>query len=313
MKLFLSCPASDALKAALLTALASLAISGCSTLSSLNPFSSKPASSNDAARAAQVDARANVAIDSGAFAAQSKYGYVQVEPIEAGAAANDHPAGFTATQIRAVLAMQKTGRDGNILNDEELIEIAAPIAAALSKASPREDVVFAVAGKHGFIGSIAGPRSVTSGRVFYKNGALNIIFGDIRVQATDELTATGFLQSSVLRQFPPGSRNRATQSADVLAEGGVTFAANNRRDWVLVAAAGIPLPPVAVRAAPAAAGAAPAAAGAAPAADAVRSSAATGADLDIERRLTTLKSLRDKGLITEQEFNDKRKEILKSL
>ena len=34
---------------------------------------------------------------------------------------------------------------------------------------------------------------------------------------------------------------------------------------------------------------------------------------DIERRLTTLKSLRDKGLITEQEYDDKRKEILKSL
>lgn len=283
---------------------ATVALGGCSTLSSLNPFGSKPSASTDTARAAQIDARANVATDTGAYSAQSKYGYVQVEPIEAGAAANDHPAGFTATQIRAVLALQKTGRDGIILNEEEQLELAAPIAAALSKANPREDVVFAVAGKHGFVGSFAGPRSVTSGRVFYKNGALNIIFGDIRVQGTEELTASGFLQASVLRQFPPGSRNRATQSADVLAEGGVAFAAPNRRDWVLVSAAGIPLPPVAARPAPAAAPATPGVAPVAP--------VASTPEQDIERRLTTLKNLRDKGLITEQEYNDKRKEIIKN-
>jgi hypothetical protein len=34
---------------------------------------------------------------------------------------------------------------------------------------------------------------------------------------------------------------------------------------------------------------------------------------DIEKRLTLLKGLKDKGLITEEEFNDKRKEILKGL
>lgn len=297
-------------QAAILVLVAAVVLSGCSTLSSLNPFGKS--SPGEAARNTEAAQRVtNVAEGSGGFAAQSQYGYVRVEPIEAGAAPNDHPAGFTASQIRAVLALQKTGRDGTLLNDEELNEIAAPIAAALSKAGPREDLTFAVAGKHGFIGSFAGPRSVTSGRVFYKSGGLNIIFGEVRLQGTDALTASGFLQPSVLQQFPPGSRTHVSPTPDLLAEGGIAYGASNRRDWTIVAAGGIPLPLVVTRTAPAATPAAPVAAtpGAAPAA----APAAITPEQDIERRLTTLKSLRDKGLITEQEYDDKRKEILKSL
>lgn len=281
-------------QAATLVLVAAFALSGCSTLNSLNPFgkSSGAKESDSAANAKSADRNSP-------FVSQGKSGYVRLEPLEGGAAPNDHPIGFTATQIRAVLAGFKTARDGDALfSDDELTEIAAPIAAALGKAGPGEDVAFAVAGKHGGLSALTLP-AVTSGRVFHKGGALNFIFGEVRSQASDQLTSTGFLGAFVLRDFPAGSRNRPSANGAV-ASGGSAAYAGGRRDWLLVAATGVPPPLSPVRSAPAATtpGVAPAAA---------------ATEQDIERRLTTLKGLRDKGLITEEEYNDKRKEILKNL
>lgn len=291
--------------AAAIAIILGMVISGCSTLDKLNPFSKS--GSKDASASTKQDS-SPAAKDAGPpspFVSQSKSGYVRLEPIESGAAPNDQPISFTATQIRAVLAMLRTSQDNEpLFNEDELNEVAAPIATALSKASAREDVAFAVAGKHGALAAIT-QSAVTSGRVFYKNGALNFIFGEMRSKASDQLASTGFLGSFVLRDFPAGSRSSASRSAEVGAGGSVTYAANNRHDWVQIAAQGVP-PPAAVVRAPAA----PPGAQTQPGAPAVSPDAA---GLDIERRLTVLKGLRDKGLITEQEYDDKRKDILKSL
>jgi len=111
-------------------------------------------------------------------------------------------------------------------------------------------------------------------------------------------------------RFEFGSRT-ASGSASLRSAG----ATNRRGDWL-----SIPLVPVAVQAAPASpagpAAATPAAVAPAPAPAAApvarKPLDAAGAE-DIERRLETLKRLRDKGLITEEEYQHKRKEILQLL
>jgi hypothetical protein len=45
----------------------------------------------------------------------------------------------------------------------------------------------------------------------------------------------------------------------------------------------------------------------------LESNEALTSDLDVEQRLNKLSSLKDKGLITESEYNEKREEILKGL
>lgn len=304
MKPFSSCFDRKTLTKAATVLIAIVAIAGCATMDKLNPFS-KSSNAKESAAVGAADAGAG---DKSPFFSQSKSGYVRLEPIEARAAPNDQPSRFTTTQIRAVLAQIKTAKDGEqLFNEDELNEIAAPIAAALSRAGPREDVAFAVAGKRGSLSLITTP-AVTSGRVFYKNGALNIIFGEMRAPASDQLVSTGWLQSYVLREFPAGSRARASQNAAVAADANVAYAAGNRRDWVAVAAQGIPLPLAATRAAPTPVGAPSAGpAGVAPAVN------QGGVEQDLERRLTLMKNLRDKGLITEEEYNEKRKEALKNL
>lgn len=305
----LDCRALVAAAAALIVC---VAISGCSTLDKLNPFSKSPDFADN--KGAVQPGKAG---EISPFVSQTKSSYVRLDPIEAGAQPNDQPIGFTTTQIRAVLAMLKLAKEGEaVFNDGELDDLAAPLAAALSRAGPREDVVFAVSGKHGTLAVLHEP-VVTSGRFFYKNGALNIIFGEMHTAAKDQRTTTGFLQFFILREFPAGSRNGVSKNAELQGGGSVSLAVNNRRDWVQIAANGVPAPLGVTR--PAAPAAAPAAAaGAAPTAPAAGSAAAPAAgngsvEQTIEQRLTVLKSLRDKGLITEQEYDDKRKEILKSL
>lgn len=283
-----------------------LTLGACKGLSVLNPFKSSPKSEAPAGKTTvepgAAGGRSTVVSDDtkrvAQFVSQTQFGYVRIERSEDGAPPNDQPFAITATQLRALLEKLQFGTGGDteaIFNADELAEIAGPLSTALAKASPREDVTFAVSGKHGAV-ALFQPRTVTTGRLFVKNGSINIIFNDIHGQFEDQFLATGWL-----RPFVPGSRSNAA-NVTVVAGPGVTFASNNRHDWIQVAESSLPPAPTARPAAGAVPGAA---AGGAPQSDAYYQ--------DIEKRLTLLKGLKDKGLITEEEFNDKRKEILKGL
>ena len=54
---------------------------------------------------------------------------------------------------------------------------AVSSARALSQAGPNEDVTFVVVGQRKAVYGLAKQRKVTTGRVFYREGKLNIIFG----------------------------------------------------------------------------------------------------------------------------------------
>jgi hypothetical protein len=260
---------------------------------------------------------------------EGRFSYVRIETAESGAPPNEHPLNITAPALRSVLvaAVLPGKKSDAVFNNEELDEIAGPLAAALAKASASQDVSFAVSGRHGFLGPLA-PRLTTTARVFRHDGRLQVIFGRVRHDFESQFRATGYLMP-----FEPGSRAKSIDGAAKVALASDTAGTVRRADWVALrldaptaAAAPSGAPAGAAAAAGAAATAAPTpttppmapAAQQRPVAPAVAPGPPTQPEADAlyrgaAERLRALERLRKDGLITEQEYQDKRREILKAI
>jgi len=272
-----------------------------------------------------------------------KFSYVRIENAEPGAPPNEHPVQIAVPALRSVLVavVLPDRKSEALLNNEELDEIAGPLAAALAKAGAGQDVSFAVSARHGFLGPLA-PRLTTTARVFRHDGLLQVIFGRVRHNFESQYRATGYLMP-----FEPGSRAKAIDSAAKVALASEALGTARRPDWVALrldapaAASGAPAGAAATRGAattavpapatpaaappPAPATAAPAAAAAStpappraapPAAAPAPQAVPPDADTlyrNVAERLRVLERLRKDGLITEQEYQDKRREILKMM
>jgi hypothetical protein len=225
---------------------------------------------------------------------------------EAGAEANQHPAALQADVLRQLLAqvqLVERGAAQALFSADELNELSGPLVQALSRAGPGDDVLLLSSARREGAMFLA-PTAVTA-RLFVQGGELQLIVRAARLEFYDAYRGT-----HQPPRFEFGSRT-ASGSASLRSAG----ATSRRGDWL-----SIPLVPVAVQAVPASpaapAAATPAAVAPTPAPAAApvarKPLDAAGAE-DIERRLETLKRLRDKGLITEEEYQHKRKEILQLL
>ena len=226
---------------------------------------------------------------------------------ETGSAPNEHPARLDAQTLRQLLAQLRTEmREGvqPLFAEDEVTEMAEPLAQALANASADDDVLLLSTSRRGG-GLLAKPLAVTA-RLFVQGGSLNFIVNDTRFEFYDRFRATG-----TAPEFTFGSRRSAGTGVLVAAPG-----ASRRTDWAALPLAVNPdLVPVAAGRPPAVAGPAappPAVAPEAAAAGGARPRGLQFAD-EIEQRLLTLKHLRDKGLISEEEYQNKRKEILRLL
>ena len=247
---------------------------------------------------------------------------IRVEPREAGASPNAQPVMVQPELLRQQLALVRVRlRSGEapLFFPDELAELIEPIAQALSVAGPEDDLVLLSTARRD-AGVLGTPLGITA-RLFVQGDALNLIVNDARLDFVN-----AYIGSRIPPTFTFGSRTRAG-TATIQSVSGIS----RRADWVALPLAAItgtaaaPAPtkapaPAAVTAAPMApmAPAAPAAAPApasmdkpAPAA-APRARDAAFAD-EIEQRLIILKRLRDKGLISEEEYQQKRKEVLQLL
>jgi hypothetical protein len=275
----------------------------------------------------------------------AQYGFVRIEQAEPGAPPNDQPVEFAPEQIQAVFAQllkERGDRDEPIFTETELKELSEPLAIALAKAGPGQDVTFASTGKTGSkLNFMKAPR-VNTGRVFYRNDQLNIIFGIIHGAFRNELRGAG-----VLRAYVPGSRSHQIEKKDYVVVPGeaLRYASVERPDWVRIGA----LPAVAPAATTLTQGAAPApvvlstetsapaARTYAPTSPQPRTAPAPGTAVSstaspsrapspssgygpgaqhyqgIEDQLRGLKKLRDQGLISEREYQAKRREIIDKL
>ena len=247
--------------------------------------------------------------------------WVKIEPQDdAAAAPNDHPAqlaneaisnALAALRIRIVDEDTAAETQRSVFTAEELRNLAPRIASGLAKAGPRQDVTFSTIGQPS-----AGRRrvgegpGVNAGRVFYLDGKINVIFGELQ---------SGYRKRSVYGQrtedFTPrqqGSRIKADEHEwGLAARPGVELHSNAggvRNDWVEIDGAAVASGAAAVSQAPAAA--------TPPASHAAGSGegpAATKSSVDLEQRLKTLKELRDKNLISEEAYRAKMQELLSEL
>ena len=233
--------------------------------------------------------------------------YVRIENSEPGARRNEQPYSIEPGQIRAALQAMRLPSEKNepLFNDEELDEIAAPISRALAQATDTQDVCFAVSGRHGLFAVIA-PRRVTTARVFRTEGHLNLVFGLVRHDWDSEFKATG-----TVIPFEPGRRSAPFPDEPQVAID-PAFGVARRGGWIVLGgdAASAPAPAPSPATATPGAAPAPAAPASAPPASAP---VARPSYESVAERLRTLQKLRDDGLITQQEYEQKRQEILKDL
>jgi hypothetical protein len=238
---------------------------------------------------------------------QGLFNYVRIERAEDGAAPNLHPLDITEEDLARLLGAVRLGTKP-LLDKDDLDEIVPHLAAALDKATAQQDVSFAVAGKHSAFGLFAA-RDVTTGRLFNTADGLQLIVGLAHQPFEDQFKARG-----TLIPFEPG--RRAAPLAGVLTLKVAASAGTLQRpDWVVLRPATTAQAP-----APAVMPASPAklAPAAAPSAVSPVQPAASATPVDarfreISERLKTLDRLRDSGLITPQEYEQKRKQVLDGL
>lgn len=216
------------------------------------------------------------------------------------AAPNDHPVDIPAKRIKTWLNdLEVRTEDGGepiaLVPAERLSELSTILAQALGDAQPDEDVVFHVFRTAGsWFGS---ERRVTTARVFYRNGALNLIFGDLDDFFSEQIDRS-------LQPLRPGNRDSESElSGSVVDSPRVAFV-DNRDDWIRLDA----VPVIAAKALrPRAAVAAPAPVSVpAPVSQDPRWS-------QLEERLLILDGLRQKGLISQDDYETKKLELLEVL
>lgn len=248
---------------------------------------------------------------------EGKYSFVRIEEREPGAAINRHPLSISPHALRGLLAsatMIEEGKPEPIFNAEQLDEITAPLSVALARALPTQDVSFAVAGLTNSFGMFAS-RSVTTARVFAQEKSLEIIFGLGRRDFENQMRGTGMLIA-----FEPGQRAQRVDSNLAINAPETT---QRRADWLSIdlqrlELAGAGSTPVAV---PGAARPPPLR----PRLAAATSTRQRQPHVPVQRRtprafsttylerFKALQKLRDAGLISEAEFEAKRKSLLGEL
>ncbi len=238
----------------------------------------------------------------GKFLWQSRDQFVAIEKQDgAGTAeANDHPAKLSADRLRSMLAslgITEPGKDKPlpVFNEPEREKLVELLREGLSQAGPGEDVTFAVIGQFPALMGLVRERKVTTGRVFYRKGELNIIFGMVHRDFSEN-------EDRRLAPFVPGSRTRPAELGGKISasEGAVAFTMK-RDDWpVFSAASHAPAPEMSEE-------------GAGPATKQEHEPARADKPATVEERLMLLNSLRDKKLITDEEYRTKRQKILDEL
>lgn len=247
--------------------------------------------------------------------------WVKIEPQDdAAAPPNEHPAQLASETISNALAAlririvdEDTAAEAqrSVFTAEELRNLVPRIASGLAKAGPRQDVTFSTIGSHPrAAGGLVKDPGVNAGRLFYDDGKINVIFGELQ---------SGYRKRMVYGQrtedFTPrrqGSRTKAAENEWALAaRPGVELHSNAggvRNDWVEIDSAAVASGAAAVSQAPPAA-----TSPAATAAGSGEGPATTKSGVDLEQRLKTLKELRDKNLISEEAYRTKMHELLSEL
>ncbi|MGQ5522991.1 SHOCT domain-containing protein [Chitinimonas sp. PSY-7] len=260
--------------------------------------------------------------------------YVKLEAVNA---ENAHPVVFSTEQLSNLLQRVFKRVDGKTpqpyYNDDEIKRLSEALLPVFAKAGRGDDVQFVTSYRPG--GMFFIPRVLNAGRMFVENGKLNVLVG----MCGDSLDMAYYHVTGVKRSINHGSRIKPSANLGcTLLSGNGAVSVNSRPDWISIdiaaalastpdktyhpvpgsdpgttfqpatatttfqpVTAPVSKPSPTVQATPPAPQAAPQ-----PAPAAAPSSKA-------EERLTVLKRLKDGGLISDSEYEQKRAAVLKDL
>ena len=252
---------------------------------------------------------------------QSRDQFVALERQNSNVPLNDHPSVISPERLTAILAsielQSPESKKPELLFTAQSLDVLVPeMVVGFKKAAPGEDVTFAVIGLHTSLFGIAKSPKVTTGRVFYKGGRLNLIIGFAQKEFNER-------EDRRLSPFIPGSRQKSAEGEWALLHSGQKGFELLRKDWVtfsdewqaavvhapvvekIAPPAQAPVPPVAERNVPTPTPV--------PVPVPVQPLPQKSETRKPAERLTTLNELKDKGLISEEEYRAKRGEILNGL
>lgn len=232
---------------------------------------------------------------------QSREQFVAIEPLEKNTdGKNTHPVDISVENLAANLAVLALRSEESAVIEplftQETVQTVAPyLQQALRTADSGDDVTFAVIGLHKSLYGLAKRPKVTTGRLFFRDKQLHMIIGLAQQEVNDRVDRR-------LEPFTPGSRQKAAKGSwKIVPHDGPGLFQMKRKDWVIfkdIFKAIAPLPSVAK-----------------PASTYVPESprqSFTESKNPVER-LKVLNELKNNGLITDAEYQDKRRQIVNSL
>lgn len=174
--------------------------------------------------------------------------YVRLVQIESNAPLNDHPVAIDGIELEQAFASLQLWIEGGVLRDAESVAvyprkqaalITPDIVEALSKAAPDEDVTFNIRGYSDSILSVVRVREWTTGRVFHRDGKVNLIIGEHRKRIDKAKKnvegAFGVIDDFRDVHFQVGSRSRKGRiEGRIVTTDGVEPGAAERPDWVVI-------------------------------------------------------------------------------
>jgi hypothetical protein len=228
----------------------------------------------------------------------SPFTWVKLKPAEKGVLANGHPLSVdaaTLTQALGTVRLVLGAKEEPLFDPAEATDLGKVMAEALAVAEPGQDLELLSTAKRG-LGFFSPNESVTA-RVFVQEGRLNLIIHDARL---DVVFLHGIESRMPLIEY--GSRTRSSPVA--LRAAGAEV---RRPDWVA-----LPLMAAAPAASVAPAIAAPPKV-LPPSPPPPSTPPLTPPPTSLEDRLRSLKRLLDQDLISREDYEKKKQELLKGL
>jgi hypothetical protein len=158
---------------------------------------------------------------------------------------NQHPIAITAENMRTVLESLLVPERHFIskklypvFSPAEIQVLSSALTEGLALARPDQDVTFVTIGLHR--GLLAKVHEANTGRVFFKDGKLQIIFGMIHEEVSDQNRQTGEQIDRRLHPFVVGSRLFESKlSSTITLEDGIAFyldseSGKERGDWLVL-------------------------------------------------------------------------------
>lgn len=171
--------------------------------------------------------------------------YVRIVDQDISTTPNDQPVSISPADMRTVLEslyLNETvllkSEQNPVFNASELQVLSMALSQGLSKAKPNQDVNFVILGTRQ--GVIAKEPVTDSGRVFYKNGRLNIIFGLLHQDYEELDKVTGQPIDRRLNPLLPGTRKKeADLNGHLVLDKGQSFyidpkTGKERTDWIVI-------------------------------------------------------------------------------